>query len=129
MSEMPTVLVVDDSVLDSNIVGASLEDAGFNVIVAANGSEAIAMLDGQPQILGLVTDVNLGAGISGFDVARHGRELKPELSVVYMTGDSTEAWATQGVPNSVLVPKPLVGGWIVTALSSLLDVTGVQRRA
>lgn len=124
MSEMITVLVVDDEALVANIVEASLQDAGFEVIVAANGEEAIAMLQRQAEIGGLITDVNLGSGISGFDVAHRARELMPELPVIYMTGQSAAAWASQGVPNSVLMHKPFVGAQIITALSSLLNVTG-----
>ncbi len=35
-----------------------------------------------------------------------GRELKPIMPVIYMTGDSAKGWAAQGVPSSVLLQKP-----------------------
>lgn len=40
-----------------------------------------------------------------------------ELPVVYVTGDSANAWASQGVPNSVLITKPFAPAQVVTAVS------------
>jgi hypothetical protein len=41
---------------------------------------------------------------------------------VYMTGAAAEAWAIQGVPNSILLRKPFAPAQIVTAVSQLLNV-------
>jgi hypothetical protein len=54
----------------------------------------------------LVTDVRLTDDLTGWDVARHARELSPAMPVVYLTGDSGVDWASQGVPNSILITKP-----------------------
>ena len=126
MPVMPTVLVVDDEALIAHTVETSLQDAGFEVVVAATGEEAIALIERQAEICGLITDVNLGSGISGFDVARCARELMPELPVIYMTGHNAAEWSSQGVPNSVLLHKPFVGAQVITAISSLLNVTDVK---
>lgn len=102
-----------------------LEDGGFEVIDATNGADALRILDSDiERIVGLVTDVRLGAGASGWDVARHARELKPSLPVVYMTAESGEDWAAQGVPKSVLVQKPYAPAQLLTAISTLLNEAG-----
>lgn len=126
MSESLVVLVVDDEALVADIVESALREAGFEVIVALSGEEAVTILEKQTDtIKGLVTDVNLGKGMSGFDLGHRTRELLPELPVLYVTGDSAHKWPSQGVPNSVLIPKPFVTAQIVTALSSLLNITGI----
>ena len=126
MSEKPVVLVVDDEVLVADLVEACLREAGFEVVTALNGEDAVAILEEQADsIRGLVTDVNRGKGMTGFDLGRRARELLPELPVLYVTGDSVEEWPSQGVPNSVLVPKPFVAAQIVTALASMLNISGV----
>jgi hypothetical protein len=52
----------------------------------------------------------LGRGqIDGWEIDRHAREIDPEFPVVYMSGDSAEAWASKGVPNSIMLAKPFVG--------------------
>ena len=55
------------------------------------------------------------------DVARHARESVPTMPVVYVSGDSAGDWAVQGVPNSVMIPKPYAFAQIVTAVSTLMN--------
>ncbi len=125
MSDALVVLVVDDEALVADIVESALREAGFEVVVTVTGEEALAILEKRSvTIRGMVTDVNLGKGMTGFDLGHRARELQPELPVLYMTGDSAHEWSSQGVPNSVVIPKPFVTAQIVTALSSLLNITG-----
>lgn len=74
----------------------------------------------------LVTDVNLSGELTGWDAATRGRELNPDLPVVYMTGDSAHQWASRGVPNSVLIAKPFAPVQIVTAVSNLLNAAATK---
>jgi len=71
----------------------------------------------------LVTDIKLGSSTTGWDVARHARELKPEMPVVYMTGSESNDWPSLGVPNSILVPKPFAPAQVITAVSQLLNAS------
>jgi CheY-like chemotaxis protein len=50
-----TILVVDDSMMVRNMVGQSLGQQGFGVILAAHGAEALRYLESQPVIL-ILTD-------------------------------------------------------------------------
>jgi DNA-binding response OmpR family regulator len=87
---------------------------------AHDGGGARALLEQRaPEFGGLVTDVDLGAGPKGWDVAHRARELNPTLPVIYVTGNSAHEWRAQGVPDSVLVQKPFAGAEIVVALSNL----------
>jgi hypothetical protein len=54
-------------------------------------------------------------------VAKRARELNELLPVVYMTGGNGHEWASQGVPNSILITKPFAPAQIVTAVSQLLN--------
>jgi DNA-binding NtrC family response regulator len=117
------ILVVEDEQGVRDVVVNFLEEAGFCVEVAENGDKAIAMLekpDG-PLYRALVTDVDMGSTVNGWDVAHRARELHPELPVIYMTGGRADEWAANGVPNSVLVPKPFAAAQIVTAVAQLLN--------
>ena len=116
------LLLVDDEALIRMSLQTILTDAGFTVMAAANAAEAIAQLDNPDNNLsGLITDIRLGIGKNGWDVARHARELNPSMPVVYMTGDSADEWASLGVPNSSLVHKPFADVQIITAISNLLN--------
>lgn len=117
------VLVVEDEALIQPILQDALEDGGFAVATASSAEEAIAMLEAEDAAYNaVVTDVNLGSGLSGWDVARRARELTDGIPVIYMTGGNAHEWSVNGVPNSVLLPKPFAPAQLVTAVSHLLNI-------
>ena len=69
----------------------------------------------------LVTDVRLGEGLSGWELARAARESCPGLPVVFISGDSAIDHNAQGVPDSVMIQKPFVEAQLITALANLLN--------
>ena len=128
MEGAPTLLVVDDDESAQSLLQATLEDAGFIVLVGTSGEEALQLFDKhRDAVRGLITDVNLGHGKSGWDVARHLRETSPEIPIVYITGGNAHEWPAQGVPGSVLVTKPFAPAQIISAVSSLLNTTTPQQ--
>jgi CheY-like chemotaxis protein len=125
----PTVLVfiVEDEVLLHMPLSDALEEGGYTVEFAVNGEDAIQKFEAPDAHYGaLVTDVQLGGKLTGWDVARRARELFPMLPVVYMTGAAASEWGSSGVPNSMLVQKPFAPAQIVTAVSQLLNQATVQ---
>lgn len=121
MNGGPVVLVVDDEPLILDLIQAALEDGGYSVRTAAGGPQAIEELQRSPSdIVGLITDIRLGK-LDGWAVATRGREVNASLAIVYMTGDSSHDWASQGVPNSVIVQKPFAVAQLVVAISELIN--------
>jgi DNA-binding response OmpR family regulator len=118
------ILVVEDDAVAGGEVKRALEDAGFRVLLVQSGEKATSTFDENAgEVGGLVADVKLGGNVSGWDVARHAREVNQDLPVVYITGFSAEDWPSQGVPKSILVQKPFAPAQIITAISSLLNVS------
>jgi CheY-like chemotaxis protein len=125
MADQITLLLVEDEPLVLLAAQDTLEDGGYEVLPATTGAQAIEHLDQQSDaIAGLVTDVRLGDGPNGWDVARHARSLNAGMPVVYVSGDAAEEWAVEGVPMSVLIEKPYAQAQIVTAISELLNESG-----
>lgn len=115
------VLLVDDEGLILDLVQDALEEAGFSVRAVPSGFAALELMsEGVADLAGLVTDIRLGEGPNGWDLARHARRNRPDLPVIYTTGDSAADWLVEGVPRSQLVQKPFAVGQIVTALTQLL---------
>lgn len=127
MTATITLLLVEDETLIRQILEEELADAGFG-IVAASSIEVLNDASNH-DIAGLVTDIRLGNGPSGWDVARRARETAGSIPVVYMTADSADEWGVEGVPNSVLLQKPLAAARIITAISKLLNALRDERRA
>ncbi len=116
------VLLIEDDPLILMDVEAALVDEGFEVVTANNGMRAMKAFDADTsRIHAVVTDIRLGKGPSGWDVGHHVRKAIPAIPVVYMSGDSSHEWEAQGVPHSVMVPKPFVHSQIITALATLMN--------
>ena len=114
------LLLVEDEPLISDMMQAALEDGGYTVITADDGDEAMNLIATRiNEIAGLIPDIRL-PGANGWVIARHARYQKPELPVVYMTGDSGVDWAAEGVPKSLLLQKPFAAAQAITAISTLL---------
>jgi CheY-like chemotaxis protein len=100
----PRVLMVDD---DANIVGIVsdvLRDAGHDVLTASNGMQALQLLQQDPSIDVLFSDVVM-PGISGIELANKALELRPGLRVLLASGYS-EGWLENVPPGIDFVAKP-----------------------
>ncbi len=83
-AERPRVLVVDDELTLLESVAETLRVAGYEVVMAASGAEAIDAAQSQ-QIGLLVTDLVMPA-MDGVTLAEQLREANPELPVLFITG-------------------------------------------
>jgi DNA-binding response OmpR family regulator len=122
---LPVILVVEDDRLVQTVVEDSLTEGGFEIVLASSGENAVELLDtSQGKYRALVTDINLGrGGIDGWDVAKHAREIDPNVPVIYMSGKDASEWASKGVPNSIMLAKPFAPAQLVTAVSQLLNAS------
>jgi signal transduction histidine kinase/CheY-like chemotaxis protein len=102
-----TVLLVEDEDAVRSACRRILERAGFNVLEASNGPQALAEVDGEPIDL-LLTDVVMPGGLSGRQLADSLQKNRPGLKVLFMSGYHADAIATRGIldPGIVVVEKP-----------------------
>ena len=115
------ILLAEDNHLVATNLLVGLEDAGYQVIHAGNGKEAIDTLnDRASDIKALITDIKLGPGPDGWQVAHHARTVNPSLPIIYASADSADSWAAHGVPNSLMLQKPFAIAQLVTAVSQLI---------
>jgi len=119
------VLVVEDEQLLRDLVEPALADAGYSVLLAHNGSEALKYLEERESeeapTQGSRYGRSTGPGPSGWEIAKRARELHPEIPVVYVTGTAAAEWSSKGVPNSLIIQKPFAAAQVVTAVSQLLN--------
>lgn len=122
MGNAVPILLVEDEPLIALSLQDALENAGYGVNLVADGAAATAFLETRdPELAGVITDIQLGPGPSGWDIARRARELNPQIPVVYTSGDSAHEHSIYGVPDSIMVQKPYASSQIITALSTLLN--------
>jgi CheY-like chemotaxis protein len=113
------ILVVED-VEDIRIATVdALAQAGYQVLAAASAEIALSLLAEEPAIGVLFTDIVLGRGIDGYELAKRAVALKPQLKVLYTTGYAARARETS--PAGRLLPKPYRAAQLLREVSVLID--------
>ena len=126
--EAPVLLLVEDEVLVQEMLATEFTDAGFELVVASNGNRALAELEADAaRFKAIVTDIKLGKGPDGWDVARRARELVADMPIIYITGDGTHNWSSKGVPDSVVISKPFAPAQLSTAVATLITAADTHR--
>jgi CheY-like chemotaxis protein len=120
MDEVPPILVAEDEPLVRLTISEALQEGGYTILEAEDGDRAIEHVGAAEHLRGLVTDIRLGTGPNGWEIAHCAREKFPSLAVVYVTGDSITEWSAQGVPQSTVLQKPFAPAELVAALANLL---------
>jgi|SRR5450432_2644547 len=103
---MVHVLLVEDEPQVAELTRDALAAAGFSVTVALDDRTAYRALDGEARsFAAVVTDINLGPGVTGFDIARHARQLNDAIKVVYTSGEGPHP-GQFSVTGALMVEKP-----------------------
>jgi PAS domain S-box-containing protein len=84
------ILVVDDDALVLETVAAQLEDEGFGVTTAADGMQALALLDGGLAVDALVSDLSM-PGMDGVNLILEAQARRPGMPAVLLTGYAGDA--------------------------------------
>jgi CheY-like chemotaxis protein len=109
--------VVEDEFLVRYNIADCLQEAGYVVVEAGSGEEALALCNPETSIDIVITDINLGGFASGWDVAECFRRFRPDILVVYVSGKLLDT--ERRVPRSVFITKPYQNGEILEACQRL----------
>lgn len=102
------VLIVEDEETVMEVATQLFRSLGFEVLTASNGRDALAVLEREPRIDLLFTDVTMPGGMDGIQLARKARALRPQMRVLLASGYPLPALAAQhgALDEFVLVNKP-----------------------
>jgi DNA-binding NtrC family response regulator len=101
----PTVLLADDEYLVRGVLSEILKEAGFAVVPAENGAEAIHILSGLDTIDLVFSDIKM-APLDGFAVAKWVHEHKPGLPVILASGYSGKTNMASDLNGAQFFKKP-----------------------
>ncbi|MFN3166336.1 MAG: sigma-54-dependent transcriptional regulator [Phycisphaeraceae bacterium] len=115
------VLVVDDKQMMRDSVGATLQRAGYAVVVATNGKDAVGKIARhQPAVV--VTDLKMPE-MTGLELLQHLREADNDLPVVLMTAYGTVSDAVEAMKHGAFdfVQKPFEGDQLVVVVRRAVE--------
>jgi PAS domain S-box-containing protein len=81
-----TILVVEDETDVRAVAIRFLSAVGYNVLAAVSAREALDLLIAKPDVDLLFSDVVLGSGVDGIELAREARRIRPELPILLVSG-------------------------------------------
>lgn len=115
-----TVLLVEDDVDNRELMVEVLESSEFDVVSAAGGAQAIALL-GTRRFDAVITDVGM-PGVGGVEVARAAKAAQPDVPVLAVTGYSErdDLTAAEGKEVDRVLVKPVYPDALVDALRDVL---------
>ncbi len=116
----PVVLVVDDEDSVRRLASRALKMAGYRVLEAGGGTEALRFLDDDTPLDLLLTDINM-PDLKGDEVARRFRRARPELKVLYLSGFVDSLFAERSVlwEDEAFLDKPFTIKGLLEAVSLL----------
>src|SRR3569833_3439784 len=96
---MPRILAVDDSPSMRQMVGVTLKSAGYEVLEACDGQEALNLAKGQAAVDLVITDVNM-PNMDGIPLVRELRALPhyPCVPLLFLPTSSTPWGGRAGGP-------------------------------
>lgn len=116
-----TILVVEDNEKVLDITVTMIRDLGYNVMVAADGVEALALLrEGAPVDL-LFSDIVVPRGIGGAALAAEARGVRQDLKVLLTSGYPAIRGADAGSHDFPIILKPYSRETLARKLRGLLD--------
>ena len=102
-----TVLIVEDDPAVRVLVSAVLKELGYGFVEAGDAVTAVPIIESEQRIDLLISDVGLPA-MNGRQLAEIGRQIRPDLKVLFITGYAEHAAVRGGFldPGMQLITKP-----------------------
>ena len=112
------ILLIEDDDSVREVARRVLARAGYTVVEARYGTEALELADADPAIDAVLSDVVM-PGLSGPEVVGRLQAQRPELAAVFMSGYAPESEGPLG--GADLVRKPFTGPQLLEALRKAID--------
>ncbi|MFN8610741.1 MAG: response regulator [Vulcanimicrobiota bacterium] len=120
-----TVLVVEDDANLRRVLARVLRSAGYTVIEACKGSEALAYFEShREQVDMLLTDLVMPEKMTGRELADSCRQGRSDLPVLFISGYSEKVAGQELVlaPGEFFLPKPFTPSQILQSVRATLEV-------
>ncbi|MBF6039126.1 response regulator [Pseudomonas sp. P154a] len=118
-----TVLIVEDDPAVRVLVSAVLSELGYAFVEAGDADSAVPILDSAQRIDLLISDVGL-PGMNGRQLAEIGRQYRPDLKVLFITGYAEHAAVRGGFldPGMQMITKPFTFDLLTAKVREMIRI-------
>ncbi len=123
-----TILLVDDETDLREVLDISLSDAGYEVLTAENGVQALNILK-KNDIPVVITDIKM-PGIDGIELLRKIKNINPETEVIMLTGHGDLDLAIKSLKHEAtdFITKPINNGALEMALMRAFEKISMRQK-
>jgi signal transduction histidine kinase/ActR/RegA family two-component response regulator len=121
-----SILVVEDEAEVARVTMEVLREIGYHAVEARDGHAALALIEQDPAIELVLSDVLMPGGMSGLELARRLRKIRPGLPVVLVTG-YTQLEARVMDEDFTFIAKPYRREALVAALRTAFEREKARR--
>src|SRR2546421_12573185 len=120
MSQHPTILIVEDEDLMRSILAGLLTDAGYRVLAASSGEQALELFTAEAPAL-TISDITLG-GIDGIELLDRIKQVDAEALVIMITAYSSVETAIAALRKGAYdyITKPFINEDILQTVRNAL---------
>ena len=124
-----TVLFAEDSTMVRDLIAGALRQAGYTVLAAADGPEALRLSHEHLGPIHLLLSDLYMPGMSGSDLAAGVSRARGPIPVLYISGSSEDTAASDGKrpPPARILAKPFTTDTLLRQLRSIFDGTSKPR--
>ncbi len=124
----PTLLIVEDEERMRRLFELVLKPAGYQLLLARSGDEALRMIQEHDSLDMIITDLQLGA-VSGMDVLEAARQQLPDVPVLIVTGYGTVKSAVEAMQKGAYdyISKPVDNEELKIVIARALQVRQLAR--
>lgn len=114
------ILIVEDEGFVRDLLVETFADAGFDVLEAPSGDEAIRLLDDPGNVDLVLTDIQMPGHVDGNLVADTAKTRHPDRPIIYMTGNPSSLHNVVGTRDALL-RKPFTLSEVLIVAKCLLS--------
>ena len=121
-------MVEDEDAVYAEVTRRILSRSGYEVLTAANGEEALAIVDDRGAGIQMLLSDVIMPRMLGKEARRTSAHIVPEIPVLFMSGYTLPILATQGTldPGVSLLEKPFSELVLLTKVRETLDAVDVS---
>ncbi len=118
-----TILVAEDEEMVKSLLEKVLAMAGYTVITAANGEEAVAMLREYSDVISLVLSDVVMPKLNGNKIQEEINRIRPETRLIFMSGYASDIVRKKGIRGKrvLFMAKPLLKNDLLQKVREVLD--------
>jgi PAS domain S-box-containing protein len=118
------ILVVEDDERVRRLSVKRLKELGYNILEASDGPSALTILETEPDIDLLFTDLVMPGGMSGHELSERAKALRPVIKILVTSGYTEDfvRHETGLYGSTIMLRKPYRTVDLAKAISQTLDI-------